>query len=165
MPGCLIQNFRLFPRIPLALLAFSILPSIQPGPVWAAGTLLPVPRITLYPGDAIRADHLVDRVFRSNAMQRQGYHRAREDLIGKVARRTLLPNRPIPINAVRDPHLVVQGTVVQIVFREGPLTITGHAVALQSGGNGDVVSVRNVDSGIIVKGVIQDDGTVEVGSP
>ena len=34
---------------------------------------------------------------------------AREALIGKVARRTLLPGQPIPVSAIRDPYLVTQG--------------------------------------------------------
>jgi len=54
---------------------------------------------------------------------------------------------------------------VQIVFREGPLEILGHAVALQSGGKGDVISLRNIDSGVIIKGVVEADGTVQVGIP
>ena len=135
------------------------------GPARAAGGPLPVPRVTLYPGDAIRSDHLVDRVFNARTERRSAVYRSREDIIGKVARRTLLPGRPIPVNAVREPFLVVQGRTVQIVFREGPLTITGYAVALQSGGNGDVVRVRNVDSGTVVKGTIAPDGTVRVSAP
>lgn len=131
----------------------------------AAGPPLPVPRITIYPGDAIRADHLVDRVFHSRVSASGAVHRARDGLVGKVARRTLLPGEPIPVNAVRDPFLVLQGRTVQIVFQEGGLTITGYAVALQSGGMGEVVSVRNVDSGIIVKGAVLADGTVHVGDP
>ncbi|MGB3719478.1 MAG: flagella basal body P-ring formation protein FlgA [Proteobacteria bacterium] len=131
----------------------------------AARISLPVPRITLYPGDTIRADHLVDRAFRADPGRQHPVYRSREDIVGKIARRTLLPNRPIPINALRAPHLVVQGTVVQIVFREGPLEILGHAVALQSGGKGDVISLRNIDSGVIIKGVVEADGTVQVGIP
>jgi flagella basal body P-ring formation protein FlgA len=45
------------------------------------------------------------------------------------------------------------------------LTITGSAIALQSGATGDVVSVRNVDSGRIIKGTIGSDGAVHVGGP
>lgn len=133
--------------------------------VQAAGLPLPVPRVTLYPGDAIRSDHLVDRVFNSRVSASGAVYRARDGLIGKVARRTLLPGEPIPVNAVRDPFLVVQGRTVQIVFQDGGLTITGYAVALQSGGKGDLVSVRNVDSGIIVKGAVLAEGTVRVGDP
>lgn len=133
--------------------------------VAAAGLPLPVPRITLYPGDAIRSDHLVDRVFNARIERRSAVYRTRADVIGKVARRTLLPGRPIPVNAVREPYLVVQGRTVQIVFQEGPLIITGYAVALQSGGKGDVVRVRNVDSSAVVKGTIAPDGTVRVSAP
>lgn len=135
------------------------------GKALGAGLLLPVPRVTLYPGDSIRPDHLVERAFHPRLPARNAVHQARDGLIGKVARRTLLPGQPIPINAVQDPDLVVQGRIVQIVFQEGGLTITGYAVALQSGGSGDVVSLRNVDSGTIVKGAVRPDGTVRVGSP
>jgi flagella basal body P-ring formation protein FlgA len=36
---------------------------------------------------------------------------------------------------------------------------------MQSGGKGDVVSVRNVDSGRTVKGTVEDDGSINVGGP
>ena len=36
-------------------------------------------------------------------------YEAREALVGKVARRTLLPGQPIPISAIRDPYLVIAG--------------------------------------------------------
>jgi len=133
--------------------------------VLAAGLPLPVPRITLYPGDAIQADHLVDRMFHSRLPARVAVHQVRDGLVGKVARRTLLPGKPIPVNAVRDPFLVVQGRNVQIVFQDGGLTITGYAVALQSGGEGDIVSLRNIDSGVILKGAVLADGTVRLGDP
>ncbi len=135
------------------------------GSVHSAGIPLPVPKVTLYPGDSIRADHLVERTFHVRLTQESAVHRTQDRLIGKVVRRTLLPGKPIPINAVREPFLVVQGHTIQIVFQDGPLVITGYAVALQSGGNGGVVRVRNADSGVIVRGAIQPDGAVKVGTP
>lgn len=149
--------------IAIAAAWLALLVAIEP--VRAAGLPLPVPRITLYPGDAIRSDHLADRVFNARIQRRSAVYQSREDVIGKVARRTLLPGRPIPVNAVREPYLVVQGRTVQIVFQEGPLTITGYAIALQSGGNGEVVRVRNLDSGTIIRGAIAPDGTVRVSAP
>lgn len=144
-----------------ALLTMALL--VNTMPVNAAGLQLPVPRITLYPGDAIRSDHLTDRIFYPRAQPRNAVYRNHDDIIGKVARRTLLPGQPIPVNALRDPYLVVQGRTIQIVFRDGPLTITGYAVALQSGSEGDVIRARNVDSGAIVKGIVESDGSVRVG--
>jgi flagella basal body P-ring formation protein FlgA len=51
------------------------------------------------------------------------------------------------------------------VFSEGPLTISGLAVALQSGGVGDVLSLRNVDSGTVIRGTVQGDGSVRIAGP
>ena len=152
-------------RLCITVLAAGIVLVRAVDPLQAAGISIPVPRITLYPGDAIRSDHIIDRVFSARSRQGSAVHRNREEVIGKVARRTLLPGQPIPVNAVREPFLVVQGRTVQIVFREGPLTITGYAVALQSGGSGEMIRVRNVDSGTIVKGVIEPDGSIRVGAP
>ncbi|MCL4765797.1 MAG: flagellar basal body P-ring formation protein FlgA [Hyphomicrobiaceae bacterium] len=146
-----------------AALGFAVLAAAMP--VRAAGLPLPVPRITLYPGDAIRADHLVDKVFDANLPGRSAVLQTREDLVGKVARRTLLPGQPIPVNALREPYLVVQGRTVLVVLEADGLIITGYAVALQSGGLGDVISLRNIDSGSGIKGAVQPDGSVRVSDP
>jgi|SRR5690606_11171427 flagella basal body P-ring formation protein FlgA len=143
----------------LAVLALFIVAK----PAGAAGHQLPVPRITLYPGELIRSDHLIDRLFNARGLSHSAFYRSRDDIIGKVARRTLLPGQPIPVNALRDPYLVVQGRTVQIVYRDGALTITGYAVALESGSEGAVIRVRNIDSGAIVKGIVESDGSVRVG--
>lgn len=127
----------------------------------AAGDL-PVPRITVYPGDIVRDEHVTEQRFARTAMPRIAVYETRDAIVGKVARRTLLPGQPIPVNAVREPDTVSQGKPVLIVFQSGGLTITTQAVPLQSGGIGDIVSVRNADSGTTVKGIVQADGSVRV---
>ena len=52
-----------------------------------------------------------------------------------------------------------------VVFETGGLTITANAMALQNGGVGDVVTLRNVDSGTTIKGTVAADGTVRLGTP
>jgi flagella basal body P-ring formation protein FlgA len=131
----------------------------------AAGVQVPVPRITIYPGQVIEQEMLVDRVFRSSAPAIVSAASSSDALIGKVARQTLLPGHPIATNAIRDQYAVIQGKSALIVFRDGALTITATGVAMQSGGKGDVVSVRNVDSGRTVKGTVEDDGSINVGGP
>ncbi len=145
------------------LLALSLLLAAQPAP--AAELELPVPRLTLYPGDVIGDDQIVERAFVAHTVARSTIHEAREALIGKVARRTLLPGQPIPINGVRDPYVVTQGKNALVVFEEGGLTITTNAMALQNGGVGDLVSLRNVDSGTIIKGTVASNGTVRLAGP
>jgi flagella basal body P-ring formation protein FlgA len=134
-------------------------------PAQAAELELPVPRVTLYPGDAIGEEQIVERAFIAHTVARSTIHEAREAVIGKVARRTLLPGQPIPLNGVRDPYLVTQGKNAMVVFEEGGLTITANAMALQNGGVGDLVTLRNVDSGTVIKGTVAPDGTVRLAGP
>ena len=131
----------------------------------AAGIELPVPNITLYPGDVIGDNVLDDHTFPVRPGQGMAVYKQREGLVGKIARRTLLPGKPIPLNSVREADLISQGKMVTIIFQQGGLTITGQAVPLQAGRVGDLLSLRNADSGAIVKGIVQADGTVRVSGP
>lgn len=135
------------------------------GIAYGANLELPVPNVAIYPGDIIRSDLLVERSFSVPADENWAVHRSRDGLIGKTARRTLLPGKPIALNAVRDPHVVQQGKPVTLIFQSGGLTITGQAVPLQSGGVGDLLSLRNSESGAMVKGIVQADGSVRVAGP
>ncbi len=147
----------------LALLVATILCVVGILPVQAGTMQLPVPRVTIYPGQVIDKGMLVERAFRIN--DPAGTIVSHADLVGKVARQTLLPGRPISTAGIREPHAVTQGESTPIIFQSGALTISGTAIALQSGATGDMVSVRNVDSGRIIKGVIGADGAVHVGDP
>lgn len=134
-------------------------------PAYAGQVLLPVPRVTIYPGQVIEKGMLVERAFRSGSAEQAVATPSSDGLIGKVARQTLLPGRPVTQAALRAPHAITQGQAAMVIFQSGALTITGSAIALQSGATGDVVSVRNVDSGRIIKGTIGSDGAVHVGGP
>ncbi len=123
----------------------------------------PVARVTIYPGDAI-TEQMLDQRTGAIAPDSQGFYmRSREGLIGKVARRTLLPGQPIPAMAVDNPRIVAVGAQVKIVFAEGGLHIVTYGIAQQAGGVGDVVRVRNQDSGLFISGRVQSDGSVRVG--
>ena len=74
----------------------------------------------------------------------------------------MLPGKPIPIIGVADPKVIGNGSQVRVVFEEGGLTITTYATALQAGGVGDIIKLRNPESGLILSGTIQADGTVHV---
>jgi len=149
---------------PLRFLVMSGMACILAGSALASeeGRLLPVPNVTIYPGDAIRESWLVDRDFSSNPTAQRGVIETHDALVGKVARRTLLPGVPIPMTAVAEPRLIVNGARVRVVYVDGDMTITTYGSALQAGGAGDVVSVRNLDSGLTISGVVQPDGSIRV---
>ena len=124
---------------------------------------MPVPTLTIYPGDTIRAGSVVEKRFRLRSRTVPSYVMRRSDLEGKVARRTLMAGRPIPRNAVRDSNAVVEGTQVTITYSVHGLVITGLGKAIQSGAVGEVISVQNVDSGRVIRGTVREDGSVDVG--
>ena len=137
---------------------------IGAGPALAANVDLPVPRVTIYPGDTISADQITDRAFLAHTVNRASVFDDRQALVGKVARRTLLPGQPVQVNAIRDAYLVNQGKSSLVVFQNAGLTITTQAVALDNGVAGEVVKLRNPDSGVVIQGTVERDGTVRLGA-
>ena len=129
----------------------------------AAGqeTLAPTPRAVIYPGDVIRDDMLVD----NPRAVREGpgpYVESRALIVGKMARLTLLPGHAIPFSGVSNRKLVSNGAEVKLIYSGGGLLIVTTGAALQDGSIGDIVKVRNSDSGVTVSGAVQPDGTVSV---
>ena len=130
----------------------------------AASDVVLVPNRTIYVGETVSLSSLREVVLKPEKRIPDGVAFRIEELEGKVARRTLLPSRYIPVNSLRETWLVEQGTPVQVMFEAGPLRITATAICLQSGAAGDMVRVRNMDSGKVFSGVVANDGTVRVGT-
>jgi flagellar basal body P-ring formation protein FlgA len=124
---------------------------------------LPVPRATIYPGETIADEMLAERSYELPSAPEDFYARSRDALVGKVARRTLLPKQPIPTIAVDNPRIVRAGAQIKIVFSESGLDIVAYGIAQQAGGVGDLIRVRNQESGLFVSGRVQSDGSVRVG--
>jgi flagellar basal body P-ring formation protein FlgA len=146
----------------IALTAFAFALAAGQGAL-AEERILPVPSVTIYPGDTINESMLKDRTFPENYRYRTAVVESPRVLAGKMARRTLLPGEPIPMSAVDDPKLVTRGTQAQIVFEEGGLSIMGTGIPLQSGTLGETIQVKNVDSGRIITGRVQSDGRIRIG--
>ena len=79
----------------------------------AGGDLLPVPVITIYPGDIIGAEMLADQSFPAGTSASSAILAQRQAIVGKIARRTLLPGKPIAANAIAEPDIVRRGTVTR----------------------------------------------------
>ena len=133
------------------------------GPVRAQEAGAPTPTAVIYPGDVIRDEMIADS---PEGGVRDGGGPFIEDrtlVVGKVARLTLLPGHAIPYAGVSNRKLVANGAEVKLVYSDGGLLIMTTGAALQDGEIGDVVRVRNSDSGVTVSGAVQPDGSVKVG--
>jgi flagella basal body P-ring formation protein FlgA len=140
----------------LALLAILALAAGVTAAAGAQLVTLPVPTATIDPG------RLTEHTFVQSQIG-SGYADSIGRLVGKVAKRTLLPDHPIPANAIGEVDIVTRGTSVQLVFQQAGLVITAYAAPLEDGSAGDLIRVRNTDSGAVIMGVVQPDGTVRVG--
>lgn len=147
----------------LAGVLFVVLASATPG--FARELSLPVPRVTIYPGDVIGEGMIFEKVFRNRDFDSPAFIAHRELLVGKVARQTLLPNQPVAVTGLREPYAIKQGQPAVVVFQSGGLVISATAMPLQSGAVGEVISLRNVENGTTIRGIVHADGTVRVGTP
>ncbi|MGC1587558.1 MAG: flagellar basal body P-ring formation chaperone FlgA [Rhodomicrobium sp.] len=116
-------------------------------------------KVTVYPGQTITPE-MVNLVPAGHFSGLGTAVTDEETLAGKIARRTLLPGQPIPQSAIREPFIVQQGKTVPLIFQSGNITITGAALALESGSAGDLINARNPDSGSVVQGIVQADGSL-----
>jgi len=134
----------------------------RPAASQAAGEVVLIPSRVIYPGETIGPDALREVTLMAGRQKPDAVATRAQDLYGKVAKRTLLPGRYIPTSAIREAWLVEQGAAVQVFFTAGTLTISATAVTLQPGSAGDLVKVRNIDSGKILSGTVMADGTIRV---
>ncbi len=120
-----------------------------------------VPTATIYPGEVISAGDVTE-VEVTNPHLAAGYVTDLADVVGKVSKRTLVAGRTIQIGNLRDPYAVERGTTIRITAKVGGLAISAAGTPLQDAMIGDLIRVRNLDTGVIVSGTVMADGTVEV---
>lgn len=124
-----------------------------------------VPRTTIYPGDRLTSGLLSVKPLPNRAPGLKSVFAEPEELSGMIARRTLLAGRPIPRDAVRPEPIIRQGEPVSVSYQTSGIEIQLSATAMQSGGIGQTISVRNRDTGRVIKARIQPDKTLIVATP
>jgi len=117
----------------------------------------------VYPGETVSADTLDQVALRPNARVTSPFVQEIGEADGKVAKRTILPGKLIPLSSLREPYLVEAGQAVTVIFQQDGLTIQATAVPLQPGSLGDVLRLRNADSGKVFTGIVMANGTIRVG--
>lgn len=129
-----------------------------------AGEVVLIPNRVIYPGETITLGALKEVTLIPGKKKPDAVLTRAEELDGRIAKRTLLPGHYITVNAIREPWVVEQGAPVEVIFAAGALVISAAAVTLEPGSTGDLVKVRNIDSGKIFSGTVMADGTIRVGA-
>lgn len=126
---------------------------------------LPVPAAVVYPGEPVDKAPLVDKLFTVPDKAAASYVLARSQLTGLVAKRPLLPGKPIPLSYLKPRDSILQGTPTKAVYQVQGLTITTTLIPLQAGSTGDLVDARNTEFNTVVKARVMPDGSLQVGEP
>ncbi len=126
-------------------------------------TPIPVPKQVVYAGQLISSNLLRDRTVPNSYLNRVSVFVSWTDVVGKVARTTLIPNRPIPTNQVVEPDVIKVNRPAILRYSTSSLRITAEVVPLNSSKVGGLVRARNSQTGIIVSGIAQADGTITAG--
>lgn len=120
-----------------------------------------VPTRVIYPGETVSADQ-INVVTVTNPNLSGGYARTKDEVVGMVTKRTLLPGRTIPTSGLREAFAVKRGGSVRLTFAIGNMLISASGTPLTDASVGELIKVRNLDSGSIVSGTVMADGTVQV---
>lgn len=132
-----------------------------------AGTgirLLPVPAVTIPAGQVMSSSDLTQRKFQTTPRSLSGVATEVTEITGKETRRRLLAGRPIPLSALATPLAVKRGSKVTASYVEAGLSISTQLLALEDGGVGDIISLRNTSTGMVVNAEILSDGGIAVKS-
>jgi flagella basal body P-ring formation protein FlgA len=116
-------------------------------------------------GDLLKSSDLV--VERRPKAEIGGDAASRDRALGMQTRRPMRANQPLKVADIVKPDLVQRDQNVTLIYQAAGLYLTTRGKALDSGTEGDVVSVLNTQSKRTVTGIVTGRGqvTVEIATP
>ena len=93
---------------------------------------------------------------------KDGYFTAIDQLDGLQAKRPIGAGSMITQQHTEKIPVVLRGAAVALTLVSGRMQISTSGKVLQNGGIGDVVRIRNIDSGKVVQAKVLDENTVQV---
>ena len=132
-------------------------------PATAEEKLLPVPAVTIYPGDLVSELSLQQKIFSVNANNLGSYVTDFSQIKNKYARRTLVAGKPIALTSIKDREAVQRGKPTHVIYQSDGLLISTMLMPLEAGAAGDIIQARNIESGAIVSVTVQPDGSLVAG--
>ena len=111
-----------------------------------------IPRGTLITKEMVKSAEIP-------SMRARGAPSSLNEVVGKVARRDILPGEVIKERDLVPNFVVKKGKPVKVVYDSGPIHIELLGVALDSGAVGNIIRVKNVSTGKILRCRVEEDGS------
>lgn len=121
----------------------------------------PVAVTRLLPETVLRADDVrVARV--RTALLQSDVARSIDQIVGMQLRRPIAAGQPLRLADLTKPPLVQRGSTVQIELSSAGLTVSGQAIALDAGADGEKIRVQNMTSHAFLFAQVVGPGQVRV---
>lgn len=115
-----------------------------------------IPRGRAVTSDDVRVDSMPARKVRGRVA------RSPDVVVGRVARRAIATGEAFHKTALEAAPLVKKGDVVRLEVEAGGVSISVFAAAQRDGAEDEMIDVKNLDTGVIVKARVIDAHTVAV---
>ena len=123
-----------------------------------------VPRRAIARGDVIKAGDIVIERRPKNEFSSEPPAPAVE-VVGLAARRAVRPGQPLRTADLMKPELVAKNDMVLLHYEVPGIVLTMRGKALDTGAEGDTISVLNINSKRTVQGTVTGPGRVTVFAP
>jgi flagella basal body P-ring formation protein FlgA len=127
-------------------------------------SLLQIPAVNrrIKRGDIVREDDIKWISVRKRRMRRN-YIRNEEEIIGMATKRYIEAETPLSAGHFQRPQLVKKGALVTISLVSRTMSLKTQGRAIETGGLGDVVRVKNSKSKKIIEAKVIGAGSVRIG--
>ena len=86
----------------------------------------------------------------------------KEDLLGRMVVKPVSPGQLISGRDVEMPRLITKGNLVEMLYRTPYMELKTTGQALQNGAKGDLITVKNTESGKVINALVLEDGRLLV---
>ena len=85
------------------------------------------------------------------------------NIAGMQTRRNISSGNIVRESDLTSPKIIHNNDIINIHYSSGGITLQTSAIALENGGKGDVINVKNQKTGVILSGTVIDNNLVEIG--
>ncbi len=111
--------------------------------------------------DTLTLDNLIISRMETTKLSRTVFSKA-EELVGKRALRSILPNTPITPELVDNSPAIKKGDLIKVFIHTGNLHVVTKGVAKEDGCVGKIIRVKNIDSNKDLYGKVEDSTAVKI---
>ncbi len=124
---------------------------------------LPVPVRTILPSETLQESDFSTKDFIVNDSIKRNYLLNTKSIDRTVAIRVLTAGKPVALRFIKRKADARKGQAALARFVSGGIEIQGYLVPEQDGAAGEVIKVKNAQTGVSLLAVVSEDGTLVVG--